>query len=320
MPNEFILKDSPYYQLYFADVHTEPFVKWVGGKRQIINEIHNFLPKTIEVEQNNIYIEPFVGGGAVFFSLYKSPNIEKFVLIDNNPILILTYKIIKKHVNKLIDYLYALEQKYKSLNTEEKQSDFYYDIRTEYNNLLHIVNDTEIGNELIKLSSNFIFLNRTCFNGLYRVNSKGEFNVPKGSYKNPNICNSENLYHVSKALERAEILHGDFEIAEQFINENTFFYLDPPYRPLNSSSFTSYTKIEFDDEEQKRLASFCDKIDKLGGKFLLSNSDPKNTDLKDNFFENLYSKFNIKRIHARRNINSNGNDRGLISELLIMNY
>lgn len=319
MSSSYVLKDSLYYQTYFINIQAEPFVKWVGGKRQIIDQIHNFLPKIIE-ENEVTYVEPFVGGGAVFFSLFNSPNIKKSVLFDNNPILIITYKMIKKRLNELINNLYVLEQNYKANLRETYQSDFYYRIRDEYNTMIKQTDLIYENPNWIKLASKFIFLNRTGFNGLYRVNSDGEFNVPRGNYKNPTICNSENLYHVSQALQKAKIIYNDFEKAEKFINKYSFVYLDPPYRPLNSSSFTSYTKTNFDDSEQRRLAEFCSRIDKAGGKFLLSNSDPKNTDPNDNFFDDLYSNFHIERINARRNINSNGNDRGEISELLIMNY
>jgi len=319
MRNNFILKDSPYYQMYFVDIQANPFVKWAGGKRQIIDEIHNFLPEIIQ-KKNIKYVEPFVGGGAVYFSLFKSPNIQEAILIDNNPILIIAYKTIKNNVDKLINNLYFLEQTYKEIAEVEKQSKYYYEIRDQYNDLIKKL-DFPIDNSYwVKLVAKFIFLNRTCFNGLYRVNSKGEFNVPKGSYKNPNICNSNNLYQVSNALKNTKILYDDFQRAEEFIDGSSFVYLDPPYRPLKSSGFTSYTKIDFDDNEQKRLAKFCFRIDKLGGKFLLSNSDPKNSNPDDNFFDDLYSDFRIIRINARRNINRNGNERGSVSELLIMNY
>lgn len=319
MQHNFLLKDSVHYQLYFSVLNAEPFVKWAGGKRQIIDEIHSYLPQFLE-DHEITYIEPFVGGGAVYFSLFNSPNIKKSILIDNNPILIISYKTIKNHLNALIDNLFELEKKYKNNQDNEIQSNFYYKIRDKYNDLIKISDLEKENPNWIKLASMFIFLNRTCFNGLYRVNSKGEFNVPRGSYKNPNICNSDNLYQVSRALEKSEIYHDDFEKAEQFVNSQSFVYLDPPYRPLKSSGFTSYTKVDFNDDEQIRLAKFCHKVDELGGKFLLSNSDPKNIDQNDDFFDDLYSKFHIERISARRNINSNGNERGLVSELLIMNY
>ena len=319
MQNNFLLKDSPFYQMYLLDIQANPFVKWAGGKRQIINEIHCYLPEIIQ-EKEIKYIEPFVGGGAVYFSLFNSPNIQEAILIDNNPALIIAYNTIKNDVDKLINDLYILEQAYKEIITEEERSKYYYRIREQYNELIKKLDFRLDNSYSIRLTAKFIFLNRTCFNGLYRVNSKGEFNVPKGSYKNPNICNPNNLYQVSKALKKAKILHNDFIIAEEFIDGSSFVYLDPPYRPLNSSGFTSYTRIDFNDNEQKRLAKFCQKIDRLGGKFLLSNSDPKNSDPDDNFFDDLFSGFRIIRINARRNINRNGNERGTVSELLIMNY
>ena len=319
MPSRYIIKDSTYYQMYFVDMKAYPFIKWAGGKRQIIDDIHNFLPKFIE-DNETTYIEPFVGGGAVYFSLFNSPNINKAYLIDNNPILIITYKIIKEHINELIAKLSALEKSYKKSTHVEHQSELYYRYRSEYNNLIINTDLYNMYPNWVDIASLFIFLNRTCFNGLYRVNSKGEFNVPRGSYKNPKICDSNNLYQVSKALQKANIFHNDFEFSKEFINNSSFVYLDPPYRPLKSSSFTSYTKNDFDDNDQIRLAKFCHDIDRIGGKFLLSNSDPKNTDQDDNFFEKLYANFHIERIYARRNINRNGSERGQISELLIMNY
>lgn len=319
MQNNLISKDSAYYQTYFVDIKANPFVKWAGGKRQIISEIHNYLPKFLETNSEITYIEPFVGGGALYFSLSSSPNIKETILIDINPILIITYKIIKSKIDELITTLSIFEQKYKKAN-EEKQSNYYYSARSEYNNLIRKTDLKNFQESWIRIAALFIFLNRTCYNGLYRVNSQGEFNVPRGSYRNPKICDSENLYHVHKALTKTKIIHGDFADAGKYLSNSSFVYLDPPYRPLKSSGFTSYTKNDFDDNEQRRLADFCNKIHNCGGKFLLSNSDPKNIDPDDDFFENLYSKFNISRIEARRNINSNGDDRGIISELLIMNY
>lgn len=319
MSNNFLLRDGVYYQLYLADVKADPFVKWAGGKRQIIDQIHNFLPKSLE-EEAITYIEPFVGGGAVYFSLFNSPNIKSAVLIDNNPILIISYKIIKSQLDELINSLLIIEKRYKENDDKNYQTDFYYSLRDEYNRLIKVTDLQSTNTNWLKLASRFIFLNRTCFNGLYRVNSKGEFNVPRGSYKNPKICDIDNLFQVSRALQKTMILYGDFEQTNNYLNKSSFVYLDPPYRPIKSSSFTSYTKNEFGDNEQIRLAELCVNIDKIGGKFLLSNSDPKNSDTNDNFFEDLYKNFRIERIEARRNINRNGFDRGAVSELLIMNY
>jgi DNA adenine methylase len=321
MQSNFLLKDSTYYQLYLLESKAEPFLKWAGGKRQILDQIHDFLPKQLSGSQQYTYIEPFVGGGAVFFSLSFSPNMKRSILIDINPVLTISYKVIKNHVLDLINKLKIFENIYNNFKSEEKRSEYYYNTRTNFNELKKKISLDTFENAWIELASKFIFLNRTCFNGLYRVNSKGEFNVPQGSYKNPRICDSENLIHVSRTLQNATIINADFEISEQFIDSSSFIYLDPPYRPINeTSSFTSYSKENFDDADQKRLARFCYRLENQGVKFLLSNSDPKNTDPSDNFFDNLYKDFRIVRIPARRNINSNANDRGTITELLIMNY
>ncbi|MBL7918276.1 MAG: Dam family site-specific DNA-(adenine-N6)-methyltransferase, partial [Bacteroidia bacterium] len=167
----------------------------------------------------------------------------------------------------------------------------------------------------------FIFLNRTCFNGLYRVNSKNLFNVPMGSYKAPTICDEQNILAVSNALQKVEILNGDFTQTLNYATNNTFFYFDPPYKPLSqTSSFNSYSKDEFNDGEQIRLRDFCNKLDGLKHKWMLSNSDVKGKDVNDDFFDDIYSSFNISRVKARRNINANAEKRGELNELLITNY
>ena len=166
-----------------------------------------------------------------------------------------------------------------------------------------------------------IFLNKTCYNGLFRLNSKGEFNVPFGRYKNPNICDESNLQAVHQALEKTEILCADFTHAQHFIKKDTLVYMDPPYRPLNNTShFTSYSGERFSDQDQEKLAKFYQEMDLKGAYLVLSNSDPKNHDLEDNFFDELYSKYEIDRVPAKRNINSNTSSRGEINELIIRNF
>ncbi len=321
MQSNFLLKDSQYYQLYLLESKAKPFLKWAGGKRQIINQIHKFLPIELSGSQQYSYMEPFLGGGAVFFSLFSSPNMKHSILLDTNSVLIISYKVIKNHVFKLINRLKLFENIYNNFQSKEERSEYYYNTRDNFNKLKKKVSLHNFEDDWIELASKFIFLNRTCFNGLYRVNSKGEFNVPQGSYKNPKICDSENLVHVSQSLQKAIILNADFELSEKYIDTSTFVYLDPPYRPINETSgFTSYTKENFTDDDQERLARFCYRLDNKGVKFLLSNSDPKNADPTDDFFDKLYKGFRIVRIPARRNINSNGNERGIITELLIMNY
>ena len=290
----------------------KPFVKWAGGKTQLLEE----LAKTIKKTKNEkfTYIEPFIGGGAALFWILENfPNIEKAIINDINSDLILTYKIIKTKVNELIKILNNWETEYhKFKELPEERKIYYYEKRT-------LFNSRETDN--ITHSALFIFLNRTCFNGLYRVNRNNRFNVPIGSYKTPMICDSDNLKAVNKALKKVEILNGDYAKTAKYAQKNTIFYFDPPYKPLSeTSSFTAYAKGEFDDNEQIRLKEFCDKLDMLGYAWILSNSDLKGKNPNDNFFDDLYQSYNISRVKARRNINANGNKRGKLNELLITNY
>lgn len=290
----------------------KPFVKWAGGKSQLIKEIET----VIQNQKNDkfIYIEPFVGGGAILFWMLENyPNLEKVVINDINSDLILTYKTIKENVNALIKVLKLWETEYHTFEElPEERKIYYYEKR-------ELFNSRE--SDIITHSALFIFLNRTCFNGLYRVNQSNKFNVPIGSYKKPMICDDENLQAVNEALQKVEILNGDFTQTLEFVNKNTLFYFDPPYKPLSeTSSFNSYAKEEFNDDEQIRLKEFCDKLDKLGHQWILSNSDVKGKNPNDNFFDDLYANYNISRVKARRNINANGNKRGELNELLITNY
>ena len=289
----------------------KPFIKWAGGKTQLLGE----LAKTIQKPKNEkfTYIEPFIGGGAaLFWVLENFPNMGKAIINDINTDLITTYKTIKTSVNELITVLNNWEieyHKFKELPEERKV--YYYEKRT-------LFNSRETDN--ITHSALFIFLNRTCFNGLYRVNRKNGFNVPIGSYKTPMICDIDNLKAVNKVLQKVEILNGDFSKTLKYAQGETIFYFDPPYKPLNeTSSFNSYAKDEFNDNEQIRLKQFCDQLDTLGYKWILSNSDVKGKNSEDNFFDDLFEKYNISRVMARRNINANGKKRGQLTELLITN-
>lgn len=299
----------------------KPFLKWAGGKTQLLNTFENFYPNILKNGQCEKYIEPFLGGGAVFFSIYNKYNIKSAFLCDINPDIVIAYKVIQKYVNELIEQLFELSEQYYSLK-EENRKDFYYTIRVQYNQLKKELNYNIISEKWIDSTSLLIFLNKTCFNGLFRTNKKGEFNVPHGRYKKPKILDSDNLYAVSKALEIAEIELADFESSLEKITNNCFVYFDPPYRPLNkTSSFTSYSPFEFNDKQQKRLANFYKYLDKnYSLKLMLSNSDPKNNDHNDLFFDNIYQEFNINRVLAKRMINSKANKRGNIYELVITNY
>ena len=276
----------------------KPFLKWAGGKTQLINDIEKALPKDISNDKFT-YIEPFVGSGAVlFWMLNNFPNLKKAVINDINEDLINTYKTIASRPKELISILQILQNEFHGLEgQDEAKKEYYYSKRELYNTR----KEEQSGQAAL-----FIFLNRTCFNGLYRVNRKNEYNVPMGSYKRPTICDTENILVVSKALNRVEILCGDYEETLNFADNNTLFYFDPPYKPLSeTSSFNSYAKEEFNDAEQIRLRDFCNKLDTLNHTWILSNSDVKGKDVNDNFFDDLYSDFTIQRVDARRSINAN---------------
>lgn len=289
-----------------------PFLKWAGGKTQLISDIEKVLPTNL-TQTNFTYIEPFVGSGAVlFWVLNNFPKLEKAIINDINEDLINTYKIITSKPKELISILEMLQNEFHALEgNEDNKKLYYYNKRSLYNSK----QEEQSGQAAL-----FIFLNRTCFNGLYRVNRKNEYNVPMGSYKRPTICDKENIFAVSKALQKVEILCGDFEQTLSLADTNSLFYFDPPYKPLNeTSSFNSYAKDEFNDNEQVRLRNFCSKLDILNHTWILSNSDVKGQNEMNNFFDDLYSPFYIQRVEARRNINSNAEKRGLLTELLITN-
>lgn len=290
----------------------KPFLKWAGGKTQLINDIEKSLPDFVYKDKFT-YIEPFVGSGAVlFWILNKFQNVEKVVINDINEDLIITYKTIASHPRELISILEILQNEFHRLEGKDEAKREYYYLKRELFN--------KRKEEKTVQAALFIFLNRTCFNGLYRVNRNNEFNVPIGSYKRPTICDKENILAVSKALQNVEILCGDFEETLQFAGNNTLFYFDPPYKPLSeTSSFNSYAKEEFGDKEQIRLRNFCYKLDTLGHTWILSNSDLKGKNVNDTFFDDLYSDFIIQRVDARRSINANPNKRGALKELLITN-
>ena len=289
----------------------KPFVKWAGGKSQLLNEIRLKYPANIEK-----YCEPFVGGGAVLFDILDKYEPKQVLINDINFELINTYIQIRDNVDEFISILNKYQKKYDGIS-EDLRQEIYIKNRQEFNSLIVKCDKCN----LTKKAALFIFLNKTCFNGLYRVNSEGFYNVPKGNYKNPMICDEESLNHISKLLKKVKIKCGDFEKCEKFIDNKTFVYIDPPYRPLTSSAmFTSYSKEQFDDNEQIRLGEFINRINKTGAKIVLSNSDPKNVDTNDNFFDNLYKNYSITRINAKRMINSNATKRGNITELLVANY
>ena len=292
----------------------KPFVKWAGGKNSLIPQLTKYYP--LELKEGTIerYIEPFIGGGAVLIDILQRYKVKEAYAFDINIDLINCYNVIKNNVHELIKQLEKKEKKFISLDNEKRQK-YFYNIREEYNSY-------KLKNGLnIKRASEFIFLNRTCFNGLYRVNKEGKFNVPCGKYKNPTICDSNNLRNLSKLIENVIFEYGDYRKSEQYVNQNTFVYFDPPYRPISATSgFTSYTKEDFNDDAQIELAKYYDKLSLKNAKLMLSNSNPKNINKNDTFFENIYKGFYINEVFAKRMINSNVKERGQISELLITNY
>jgi len=293
-----------------VDMAVKPFLKWAGGKSQVLNDIRHKYPTWLGKTFTK-YAEPFVGGGAVLFDVLSSFKLQEVYISDINAELITTYLAIRDHLVELLDVLKNLEAKYLQAN-ERARKEIYYTNRGRFNFLKACCHNP------VELAALFIFLNRTCFNGLYRVNAHGAFNVPQGSYKNPTICNAANLLKVSETLQDAAIVCADYKESQRFIDEKTFVYFDPPYRPLTTTAnFTSYTEREFGDKEQAELAKFIDEMSKRGTYIIASNSDPQNIDSNDDFFERLYSHHSITRINASRAINSVGTSRGKISELLI---
>lgn len=269
-----------------------PVVKWVGGKRQLLNEIESRLP-----DKYATYYEPFFGGGAVLFHLQP----KKAVINDYNKDLINTYRVIKDNHLELIE----------SLKLHENNSDYFYRIRDKDRDSKKYINMT-----LIEKSSRLIYLNKTCYNGLFRVNSSGQFNTPFANYKNPNIVNEPVIKAIHKYFSESEItiMDGDFKIALEGVQENDFVYLDPPYDPVSdTASFTGYSDIGFSQDDQIRLRDVCIELNNKGAKFMLSNSATNN-------IRTLYKDFYIDTVKAKRIVNSDATKRGEVDELIIRNY
>ncbi len=294
-----------------------PVLKWAGGKGQLLDTIDKYLPLKLKMGGIKRYIEPFVGGGAVFFDIYNRFSIQEALLFDINPELVILYNVIKNDVELLITELNKIQTEYRL--TEDKKS-YYYARRDEYNQQDKDIDANVYRKSFVRRAALTVFLNRTCFNGLFRVNSKNQFNVPMGKYANPRILDEENLRNVSEALQIATIIQADFGTIKQYVTADTFIYYDPPYRPIReTSSFNSYAVGDFDDNEQTRLRDLFCECDKLGSLQMLSNSDPTNY-IADPFFDDLYSGYSIHRIMAKRLINSKADGRSAIRELLITNY
>lgn len=299
---------------FVSENNAKPFIKWAGGKGQLLESIRNAYPKEIGKEINR-YAEPFIGGGAVLFDILNRYEIEEAYISDINSELIHTYKSIRDNTEDLIEILGEYQKQHISLNMDDRKK-FFLENREKYNE--QIVSNNP---DPVTIAALFIYLNKTCFNGLYRVNSKGLFNVPSGVYKNPLICDADNLRNVSAKLQNVQIENKNYDASWDFIDEDTFVYFDPPYRPLTvSSNFTSYTELSFDDEDQIKLAEYVRHLSERGVKIAVSNSDPKNVDPDDDFFDDLYSFADVHRVQANRMINSKAEGRGKISEILVTNY
>lgn len=290
----------------------KPFLKWAGGKTQLLDNIEKLLPEFV-YDSEFTFVEPFVGSGAVLFRMLdKFPNIKSAVINDVNPDLVNVYKTIASKPKELIAALQAFQSDFHALENKPAQKREYY------NQKRALYNSRTSG--YIAQAALFIFLNRTCFNGLYRVNKQNAFNVPMGSYKKPTICDAENILAVSKSLKKVNILCGDFEATYKFAGKHSFFYFDPPYKPLNpTSNFNSYARDSFNDHEQERLKNFCVMLDAKKQKWMLSNSDPQGKNSKP-YFDELYKGFEIKRVPARRMINSKASARGAVNEIIVTNY
>lgn len=298
-----------------------PFLKWVGGKSQLLEQFENYYPSALVRGTIKTYIEPFLGGGAVFFALAQRYKIESAYLSDANRDLVLTYQVVQRRPNELLDFLERHQKEYDQ-TPQEKRSELFLAVRERFNAHRVEINYKKLSDNWIPRAAQFIFLNKTCFNGLFRLNSKGEFNVPFGKYKTATIFDEANILAASNVLQKAEIHLADYAECFDKANDGTFVYLDPPYRPISkTASFTTYAGAEFADEDQLRLAEFFRKLDReTGAKLMLSNSDPKNENPDDDFFEKAYSGYDIFRVSASRAVNCDGEKRGKINEILITNY
>lgn len=297
-----------------------PFLKWAGGKAQLLDAFTRRVPQGLHEGTLPIFVEPFMGGGAVYFHFNSIFRFKECHIFDINEELVLAYSVVKNDVRGLIDYLAGISDGYLS-KSDAGRKDFYYAMRDTFNRTKGAVNFRQYSEDWIERAGQFIFLNRTCFNGLYRVNSRGGFNVPFGRYQNPTILHEDVLRADAELLRNTTIHLGDFTQSEPHISEGTFVYFDPPYRPLNrTSSFTQYAKEGFTDEEQRRLAAYYARCNARGARLMLSNSDPKNVDPDDEFFDDLYAGYHIDRVPARRMINCDGTGRGEIYEIIVTNY
>lgn len=290
----------------------KPFVKWAGGKGNLLNILESQLPADFDFQTKVTYIEPFVGGGAMLFHMLTThPNIRRIVINDINKDLIRCYQLVKENPQTLIELLKPFEQRYYELKEDERRL-YFYEIRNEYNNV-------ELSAD--ERAAYFMFLNHTCFNGLYRENASGGFNVPFGRYKKPKICNEDVIMADHNVFSKVDIFCGDYKNILSHLGKGyNFIYLDPPYRPLlGSDNFKHYSKSGFGDPEQVELKVFCDRLSSRGCHLMLSNSDSTNEDGTP-YFETLYEGYTFGKVLASRFINAYAEKREKQTEVLITNY
>ncbi|NJN81035.1 MAG: DNA adenine methylase [Caldilineaceae bacterium] len=299
----------------------KPILKWAGGKTQLLAQFAGLYPPELASGDITRYVEPFVGGGAVFLDIAQRFKINEAILLDVNEELILVYTVVQRDPTGLIQILTDHNEKYYSLD-EAGRHDYFYAIRTAYNKQRPQIDHSGYSEEWIVRAAYMIFLNKTCFNGLFRVNRQGGFNVPFGRYKRPAILDAENIRNVSSLLKNTKLQTCHFSESKRYVHDKTFVYFDPPYRPISpTASFTSYSKTKFDDEDQIQLACFFSCLNKdTTAKLMLSNSDPANIDAEDDFFGVNYPGFKIRRVQANRMINRRADRRGKITEVVITNY
>ncbi len=302
-------------------ITAKPFLKWAGGKTQLLDQLRGYYPPEVTDGSLTRYVEPFVGGGAVFLDVMQRCAACEAHLFDINPELNILYTAVQHDPQGLIDLLADYRQRYAMLD-ETARSQYFYAVRSHCNRGRARIDFANFSPAWVERAAALIFLNKTCYNGLFRVNATGHFNVPFGKYKQPAIYDADNIRMVSHLLQRATLHVGSFEQCADLVDARTFAYFDPPYRPLSrTANFTSYTTGRFDDAEQRRLAAFFARLDAgVGARLMLSNSDPKNSDPNDNFFDDLYAPFSVQRVSASRMINSVAQGRGKVTEIVVINY
>jgi len=302
-------------------VTARPFLKWAGGKTQLLEQLRSLYPPELPAGGLTTYVEPFTGGGAVFFDVVQRYPIARAYLYDANPELILIYRVVQGGVEALIKRLGNYAGEYLSRDQEGRKA-YYYQVREKLNRQLETIDFDVFSEAWIDRAAMHLFLNKTCYNGLFRLNSRGLFNTPHGRYKNPRILDADNLRAASRVLQIATIRRGDFESCVDVVDDRAFVYFDPPYRPISKTAhFTSYSRFGLDDDDQRRLARFFARLHhETGARLMLSNSDPTNETPDDDFFDRLYREFYRYRVSAQRNINSKAGRRGPIRELVVTNY